>query len=86
MIHTIMLLVLRMPSLPSDWTSGDIKGVLAWGGKFDMKWEQSDLVSASIKSLNGNKTKIVYNGSSYEINLKRGESQELRFNGQKYEN
>ena len=51
-----------------------------------MKWEQSDLVSASIKSLNGNKTKIVYNGSSYEINLKRGESQELRFNGQKYEN
>jgi hypothetical protein len=53
------------------------------GFELAMKWKESILVSVSVKSLCGNKTTIVYNGSSYEIDLKRGESQELRFNERK---
>jgi hypothetical protein len=70
-----------LPALPAEWPDGEIKGALARGGfEVDMKWENGVPVNVKLKSLCGNKTKLVYNGSSYEINMKRGESQEFRFN------
>jgi hypothetical protein len=70
-----------LPALPAEWPDGEIKGVLARGGfEVDMKWENGVPVIVKVKSHGGNKTTVVYNGSSYEINLKTGESQELRFN------
>jgi alpha-L-fucosidase 2 len=62
-----------LPSLPADWPNGEIKGVLARGGfEVDMKWENGVPVNVRVKSLCGNKTTLVFNGSSRVINLKKG--------------
>ena len=44
-----------LPTLPSAWKIGKIKGLVASGGfVVDIKWGKNKLVSACIKSNNGN--------------------------------
>ncbi|MDR1161558.1 MAG: glycoside hydrolase family 95 protein [Tannerellaceae bacterium] len=50
-----------LPALPSWWKSGEIKGLCARGGYVvDIKWENGELVQASIAAPDGSKYKVRY--------------------------
>lgn len=65
-----------LPSLPSDWKKGEFAGLKARGGfEVAVKWENGQIVEASVKSLLGNKCRIWYNGHYLQTNdLKKGET------------
>lgn len=49
-----------LPALPAAWKSGEIKGLVARGGfVVNIKWDKNKLLSARIKSDNGNVCKIL---------------------------
>ncbi len=64
-----------LPSLPADWKKGEFSGLKARGGfEVAVKWENGQIVDASVKSLQGNKFRIWYNGNYLQANgLKKGE-------------
>ena len=64
------------PSLPADWKKGEFSGLKARGGfEVAVKWENGQIVDASVKSLQGNKFRIWYNGNYLQANgLKKGKS------------
>ena len=64
-----------LPSLPADWKKGEFAGLKARGGfEVAVKWENGQIVDASVKSLQGNKFRIWYNGNYLQANgLKKGE-------------
>jgi len=69
-----------LPALPTEWSSGEVKGLRARGGfEVDMKWEAGNLVSANILSLSGNKSGLRYNGKNLELDMKKGESRKFDF-------
>lgn len=65
-----------LPSLPTDWQKGEFSGLKARGGfEVAVKWENGQIVDASVKSLLGNKCRIWYNGNYLETgNLTKGET------------
>ena len=65
-----------LPSLPTDWKNGQFSGLKARGGfEVAVKWENGQIVDASVKSLLGNKCRIWYNGEYIQVNdLKKGET------------
>ena len=65
-----------LPSLPADWEKGKFSGLKARGGfEVAVKWENGQIVDASVKSLQGNKFRIWYNGDYLQTNdLKEGET------------
>jgi alpha-L-fucosidase 2 len=69
-----------LPALPTEWSSGEVKGLRARGGfEVDIKWENGILVSSNIKSLSGNKSVLRYHGKDLELVMNQGESQKFDF-------
>jgi alpha-L-fucosidase 2 len=67
-----------LPALPNAWSKGEVKGLCARGGfVFDLKWVDSKLVRAQIRSKTGGKAKVVYGGKEMEIRVKAGESKDI---------
>lgn len=65
-----------LPSLPAAWKKGEFKGFKARGGfEVSVKWDNGQIVDASVKSLLGNKCRIWYNGQYLPaVSLKKGET------------
>jgi alpha-L-fucosidase 2 len=69
-----------LPALPQAWPTGSVKGLRARGGfAVDMAWKDGKLVSATLKSLNGNPATLRYGGVTRKVDLKAG--RELRWDG-----
>jgi alpha-L-fucosidase 2 len=70
-----------LPALPKEWPNGEVKGLRARGGfEVDMKWQSGNLISASVKSILGNKSVLRYRGKNIQTELKKGESRKFDFN------
>ncbi len=69
-----------LPALPSAWSSGDIKGIVAKKGfELDINWEAGKLKNLVITSKLGNTLKLRYGNKVKEIATKKGAV--LTFNG-----
>lgn len=67
-VYVIQLL----PAIPHEWSEGEFKGLKARGGfEVSASWKNGRLKSVSIKSILGNKYKVIYNGKELNhIDLK----------------
>jgi alpha-L-fucosidase 2 len=67
-----------LPALPSAWPQGSVRGLRARGGfEVDIAWSDSKLVSATVRSVAGQKTRIRYGGRTLDLKLRPGESRGL---------
>ncbi|WP_428312927.1 glycoside hydrolase family 95 protein [Hydrocarboniphaga sp.] len=67
-----------LPALPSAWKSGSVRGLRARGGfELDMQWQNGRLRAATIRSVAGVAARVRYDGRSFDIALKPGESVRL---------
>ncbi len=70
-----------LPALPSDWTSGSIRGLCARGGFIvDITWINGQLEQARIRSLCGHSAEILYAGRHCVLELPTGETVTLDVN------
>jgi len=68
-----------LPALPSAWPAGSVKGLLARGGfVVDAVWKDGKITTAHIKSKNGGKLTVRYNGKSMTQVMKPGQVIELK--------
>lgn len=75
--NTIKLL----PALPSTWSQGSVSGLKARGNfEVDITWNEGQLEEATITSIVGGTTKIVYQEKAIQIDLMAGESYVFNMN------
>jgi alpha-L-fucosidase 2 len=69
-----------LPALPDNWKGeGSVSGLCARGGfEVAFSWKDGIIVSAQISSKNGGKTTLTYNGITTKINLKPGETKQIK--------
>ncbi|MCK4556485.1 MAG: glycoside hydrolase family 95 protein, partial [Candidatus Aminicenantes bacterium] len=70
-----------LPALPGTWSVGKVKGLRARGGfEVSMEWNNGELISAKVKSINGNNCILKYKKTQVEISFEKEE--EVVFNNQ----
>lgn len=63
-----------LPALPSQWSSGSVRGLRARGGyEVDITWKDGRLTSAELTSLSGLPVTVSYAGQSVPLSPARGE-------------
>ena len=63
-----------LPALPTAWSSGIIKGIVARKGfEIDMEWEEGELKTLVVKSLLGNTLNLRYKDKVKQLKTKKGE-------------
>ena len=68
-----------LPALPSAWPTGSVRGLCARGGfVFDIAWENSRLLTASIRAKNANTASVRYADRFASIQLQSGQTIQLR--------
>jgi len=64
-----------LPALPEEWPTGEISGIKGRGNfVLTISWEKGKLKSVNVKSLNGNKLNIRYNGKTIKKETEAGET------------
>jgi alpha-L-fucosidase 2 len=67
-----------LPALPSEWPTGNIRGLRARGGfEVDIFWDKNKLASATIRSLTGNACVVRCGDMTTDLPTKAGESYRL---------
>jgi alpha-L-fucosidase 2 len=62
-----------LPALPKAWPRGAVQGLRARGAfTIDIRWSQGALERARITSLDGQSAKLVYQGQSLDLEIKKG--------------
>lgn len=68
-----------LPALPAEWAGGEIRGLKARGGyEVCMHWQQGKIVQAEITAAKSGKVKVVYNGKTQELKMKKGQTRIIR--------
>jgi alpha-L-fucosidase 2 len=67
-----------LPAIPDDWATGSVSGLCARGGfEIDMKWEEGEILSASISSEKGGTCKVRFKDRILPMTLRSGEEKSL---------
>ncbi len=67
-----------LPAIPDMWKDGKVTGLRARGGfVIDIEWKNNKLLSATVRSINGQSCKIKYGDKVIDLTLKPGESKKL---------
>ena len=69
-----------LPALPEQWKDGSVKGICARGGfVVDMEWKDGRVTSLTLTARNNAKTKILVNGKTLNVKMKKGEVRSEKF-------
>jgi alpha-L-fucosidase 2 len=67
-----------LPALPSEWSTGEIRGMRARGGfTLDLAWKAGQLSAVTLRSEKGGPTRIRYAGRVLELKLAPGQAASL---------
>ncbi len=68
-----------LPALPTQWPSGEIKGIKARGNyEIAIAWKNGKVTKASITSKNAGRQTINYNGKQRILDFKQGETKTIK--------